>query len=241
MLKDDIMRADNGIHSREPAGRLGKVVESHIQHLREELANSLTHGFGLVLAIVGLVVLVVIAALGGDPMQIVAFSVFGVTMVVLYLASTVYHATRHPRFKRIMRFVDHAAIYLLIAGTYTPFLVLNMRDSVGWIMFAVVWGFALIGIFAKALHMDRLPLLNAIIYIIMGWICLFALKPAMEAIHPSGLLMLLAGGIAYTGGVVFYVLERLPYNHAIWHGFVMGGTALHYFAVMFFAASPPAA
>jgi hemolysin III len=220
------------------SGRLGKTVEHTIQHLREELANSLTHGFGLLLAIAGLVVLVVVAALGGDVMQIVSFSVFGATMVILYLASTVYHSVRHPRFKRFMRFVDHAAIYLLIAGTYTPFLLLNMRHSVGWLMFAIVWAFAIIGILVKGLHMESNVFLTPLLYIFMGWICLFALKPAMEAIHPAGLLMLLAGGIAYTGGVVFYVLERMPYNHAIWHGFVMGGTAIHYFAVIFYAATP---
>lgn len=214
-------------------------MDTHLQHLREELANSLTHGFGLLLAIAGLVVLVVFAAIGGDTMQIVTFSVFGASMVALYLASTVYHSARHPRFKRFMRFVDHAAIYLLIAGTYTPFLLLNMRDSVGWTMCAVIWGLAFLGIFAKIFHMDRFPLLTPMIYIVMGWICLFGLKPAMEAIHPSGLLMLLAGGIAYTGGVVFYILERMPYNHAIWHGFVMGGTGLHYFAVFFYAAYTP--
>ena len=215
-------------------------METPIQHLREELANSLTHGFGLLLAIAGLVVLVVSASIGGDAMEIVTFSVFGATMVALYLASTVYHSARHPRFKRFMRFVDHAAIYLLIAGTYTPFLLLNMRDSIGWTMFAVVWGLALVGIFAKVLHMDRLPWLTPLIYVVMGWICLLGLKPAMEAIHPGGLWMLLAGGIAYTGGVVFYVLDRMPYNHAVWHGFVMGGTLLHYFAVFFYAGYPAA-
>ncbi len=214
-------------------------MDTQLQQLREELANSLTHGFGLLLAIAGLIVLVVFASMGGDPMQIAAFSVFGASMVALYLASTVYHSVRRPRFKRFMRFVDHAAIYLLIAGTYTPFLLLNMRDSVGWTMFAIVWGLAFMGIFAKVLHMDRMPWLNPFIYIVMGWICLFMLKPAMEAIHPSGLLMLLAGGIAYTGGVVFYVLDRMPYNHAVWHGFVMGGTGLHYFAVFFYAHSVP--
>jgi len=214
-------------------------MDAKIQNLREELANSLTHGFGLMLAIVGLIVLVVFAASGGDPMQIVAFSVFGATTVALYLASTLYHSARHPRFKRFMRFVDHAAIYLLIAGTYTPFLLLNMRDSVGLMMLGVIWGLAALGIFAKIFHMDRYPFLTPIIYIIMGWICLFGLRPAMEAIHPSGLLMLLAGGIAYTGGVVFFVLDRMPYNHAIWHGFVMSGTALHYFAVFFYAAYTP--
>ena len=216
-------------------------MDTTIKHLREELANSLTHGFGLLLAIAGLVVLVVFAALGGDTLQIVSFSVFGATTVALYLASTLYHSARHPRFKRFMRFVDHAAIYLLIAGTYTPFLLLNMRDSVGWTMFAVVWGLAFVGILAKVFHMDRFPMLTPVIYIVMGWICLFGLRPAMEAIHPSGLLMLLAGGVAYTGGVVFYALDRMPYNHAIWHGFVMGGTACHYFAVFFYAAYTPLA
>lgn len=213
-------------------------MEHQIQHLREELANSLTHGFGLLMAIAGLVVLVVFAAVGGDPMQIVTFSVFGASMVILYLASTVYHSARHPEFKRFMRYVDHAAIYLLIAGTYTPFLLLNMRHSVGWLMFSIVWGLAITGILIKSLHMESNVYLTPLLYIFLGWICVFAFKPAMEAIHPSGLWMLLAGGLAYTGGVVFYVLERLPYNHAIWHGFVMGGTAMHYFAVMFYAAEP---
>jgi hemolysin III len=229
------VNADNRLHR---AG-LGSAVEHQIQHLREELANSLTHGFGLLLSIAGLVVLVVFASLEGDAMRILTFSIFGATMVVLYAASTVYHSVRHPSFKQFMRFVDHAAIYLLIAGTYTPFLLLNMRDSVGWAMFAIVWIIAVFGIGMKSFRISDNPWLSSASYIAMGWICVLILKPAMEAIHPSGLWMILAGGIAYTGGVIFYALERLPYNHAIWHGFVMTGTALHFFAVFFYAAYVP--
>lgn len=206
---------------------------------REELANSITHGLGLLLSIAGLVVLIVTASQRGDTMQIVAYTVFGATMVSLYSASTLYHSARHPRFKRIMRFVDHAAIYLLIAGSYTPFLVLNMRGAVGWTLFATIWGLAVIGIFAKILHMDRMPMLTPLLYIAMGWLSIFAIKPALDAIHPNGLAMLFAGGLVYTLGVVFYSLERLPYNHAIWHGFVMGGTFCHYFAVILYAESLP--
>ena len=229
------MNADNPLHH----SGLGSAVEHSIQHLREELANSLTHGLGLLLSIAGLVVLVVFASMDGDAMRIVTFSIFGASMVVLYAASTVYHSVRRPKLKEFMRFVDHSAIYLLIAGTYTPFLLLNMRDSVGWAMFGIIWAIALFGIGLKTIRMSNNPWVSAASYVALGWICVLVLKPAMEAINPGGLWMLLAGGLAYTGGVIFYALERLPYNHAIWHGFVMAGTTLHFFAVFFHAAYVP--
>jgi len=214
-----------------------KTISSRARSFREELANSLTHGVGLILSTVALVLLVVSASLRGQTMQIVTFSVFGATLVILYMASTLYHTFRHPRLKRFFRFVDHAAIYLLIAGTYTPFALLNMHGSVGWTLFGVIWGLAILGILLKTLHMERLPFLNPLIYIGMGWIALFAIKPAVETISPGGLAWLAAGGLVYTLGVVFYSVDRIPYNHAIWHGFVMGGSACHFFAVFYYASS----
>lgn len=205
--------------------------------LREEIANSVTHGFGLALSIAALVVLIVAARVEGGSLRIVSFAVFGASLVLLYLASTTYHSFRWTRLRRLLRYLDHAAIYILIAGTYTPFVLLNMRGALGWSVFGIVWGLAVLGISLKALHMDRFAFLSPLIYIVMGWLGILMIKPAMEAIHPGGLGWLLAGGITYTLGVIFYSLEKLPYNHAVWHGFVLGGSTCHFIAVLFYATA----
>ncbi len=203
--------------------------------LREEIANSITHGIGFLLSIVGLVVLVVSASADGDPWKVVSFSVYGGTLVALYLASTFYHSFHSPRLKHALRVVDHCAIYLLIAGTYTPFTLLNLRGPLGWTLFGIIWGLAAIGIGAKAFHVDRYPILTPLIYIAMGWIGAFAALPSLELIPAPGIALLFAGGVTYTLGVIFYALERLPYNHAIWHLFVLFASAFHFFAVLFYA------
>lgn len=209
------------------------------QHVREELANCLTHAFGFLFGLAGLVILVVSAAMTGDAWTVVTFSVYGATLVLLYLASTLYHTARHPRLKNFLRVMDHSAIYLLIAGTYTPFTLLNMRGPLGWTIFGIIGALAVIGIFFKSVDINRWPVFSVLLYIAMGWLGIVALKPSLEYIPAGGIALLLAGGVTYTVGVAFYALEKLPYNHTIWHLFVLGASAFHFFAVLFYAGAMP--
>ena len=198
----------------------------------EELVNSLTHGLGLTLSIAGFVVLVVLAAMRGSAWRIVGCAVYGATLICLYAASTLYHSTRSRRLKRILRVCDHSAIYLLIAGTYTPFLLVNLRGSWGWSLFAVIWSLAMAGILFKVWFVEHLAILSTAVYLMMGWLALLAIKPMLLAVPLSGILWLVAGGVLYTLGVVFFAWNKIPYNHAIWHGFVLAGSTCHYFAVL---------
>lgn len=207
--------------------------------LGEEIAHGLTHGVGIVLAIAGLCVLVTFSALYGTAVHVVASSIFGASMIVLYTASTLYHSLPMPETKRIMRVVDHASIYLLIAGTYTPFSLVTLEGAWGWSLFGVVWGLAIVGIIFKLFFTGRFDRLSVAIYVAMGWCGLVAIKPMMAALPTLGLWLLVAGGLAYTGGVIFYLLERMRYHHAIWHLFVMAGTTLHYFVILFFVIPGP--
>ncbi|MBF1803084.1 PAQR family membrane homeostasis protein TrhA [Alloalcanivorax profundimaris] len=201
--------------------------------LLEEFLNSLTHGLGLVLSLVGTAVLVVAASLLGDPWKIVSFSVFGATLALLYAASMLYHGSRRPRLRAVYKMLDHCAIFALIAGTYTPFLLVNMRGPVGWTLFGVIWGLAATGIILKLVFGNRYKLARVAIYLAMGWLVLFASGELVDSIDPLGFWLLLAGGITYTAGVIFYLADRIPYNHAIWHLFVVGGSACHFAAVYF--------
>src|SRR5712691_7967077 len=198
----------------------------------EELANSLTHGVGLALSIAGFVVLVVLAAMRGSAWRIVSCAVYGSTLICLYTASTVYHGIRSRRLKRILRVCDHSAIYLLIDGTYTPFLLVNLRGSWGWSLFAVIWELAMAGILFKVWFVEHFSAFSTAMYLLMGWLALVAVKPMLHSVPDSGLLWLLAGGVIYTVGVVFYASKKVPYNHAIWHGFVTARSTCHYFAVL---------
>jgi len=199
----------------------------------EEVANSVTHGIGTVLSVAGLTLLVTLAAIYGDVWRVVSFSIYGSCLVLLYLASTLYHSIQKPKAKRVFRILDHAAIYLLIAGTYTPFMLVTMRDSWGWPLFAVVWGIAITGIVFKTFFIGRYETAATVMYVLMGWLCIIAFKEMMNTIPPAGLVWLVTGGITYTVGVLFYVWEKLPYNHAIWHLFVLGGSICHFFGVLF--------
>jgi hemolysin III len=203
---------------------------------REELANVITHGIGALLSIVGVVLLIFLAAMGADAWRIVGVTVFGITLVLLYLASMFYHALPYPDAKKIMRICDHCAIYLLIAGTYTPFLLGDMRGPWGWALFVLLWSGAALGCILKLFFTGRFNKLSTACYVAMGWAVVLALKPAIEAVPTGAMILMLAGGLAYTGGVIFYLWERLPYNHAIWHCFVLGGSAMHYAAILFFVA-----
>ena len=206
----------------------------------EELANTLTHGAGLLLSIAGFVVLLVLAILRGTAWHIVACSIYGATLVCLYAASTLYHAAIAPSLKRALKIFDHSAIYLLIAGTYTPFLLINLRGPWGWSLFGVIWGLALAGIIFKFWFVDHFHFLSTAVYIAMGWLVVVAAKPVLAHVPRITLLWLVAGGLLYTGGVVFYAWKRLPYSHAVWHLFVLGGSTCHYFAVLHSVLSAPA-
>ena len=200
----------------------------------EEIANSVTHGIGALLAVAGLIVLISAAVVHGNTWHIVSSSIFGSSMILLYLASTLYHSIPAPRAKKVLRLFDHIAIYLLIAGTYTPFLLVNLRGPWGWSLFALVWGIALTGIILKVTPLGHKRGLSLTLYLALGWIILIAIKPLLSALEPVGMRLLVAGGLAYTGGVIFYGWQRLPYNHAIWHLFVLAGSCLHFFAVLFY-------
>lgn len=204
--------------------------------LGEEIFHSITHGIGSGLSIAGLTLLVVLAVLYGDVYQIVSFSIFGATLVILYLSSTLYHGLQQARVKQIFKVFDHSSIYLLIAGTYTPFLLVALRGTAGWTLLVLVWLIALIGITFKVLFIDRFQILSVISYLLMGWLCVFAFKEMLISIPIAGIIWLAAGGILYTVGVIFYAMQKIPYMHAIWHFFVLGGSICHYFAVLLFLA-----
>jgi hemolysin III len=207
------------------------------QSLGEEVANSLSHGFGLVAAMVGTPFLILHAVRLGDARFIVGASIFAATMLLLYLASTLYHALPRGRAKRVFRVIEHSAIYLLIAGTYTPFTLGVLRGAWGWTLLGLVWGIALAGVLLKALNRMAHPILSTGLYLLMGWLIVIAVHPLVDRVPTSGLLWLIAGGLAYTLGVIFFALDsRLRYGHFIWHLFVMAGTACHYFAVFWYAA-----
>jgi hemolysin III len=191
-----------------------------------------THGLGALLSVAGLAVLVVLAALQGDAWRVVAVSVYGGSLVALYSASTLYHSARRVRLKYFLEILDHSAIYLLIAGSYTPFMLISLRHSIGWVLLSVVWGLALIGIAFKPLLVHRLRRLSPVLYLAMGWLSVVAIPEMLVNIPPIGLILIAAGGISYSVGIIFYAWQKLPFNHAVWHVFVLGGSVCHYFAVL---------
>ncbi len=202
-----------------------------MQQHREEIANALTHGLGVVLAIGGGAVLITQAALHAGAREIVGVSVFVGALILLYTASTLYHLARRPDVKSRLKILDHCAIFLLIAGTYTPFTMAAMRGSWGWSLFGVTWGLAGVGIGLKLFFTGRFAYLSTATYIGMGWLVVIAFVPLTQAVSPSALGWLLAGGVSYTAGTLFYHNRRLPYSHAIWHLFVLGGSICHFTAV----------
>ena len=197
----------------------------------EELANAITHGLGVALSIAGLVLLVVTASLHSDGWGVSSSAIFGATFIVLYSVSTLYHSLPGARLKFLLCKFDHAAIFLLIAGTYTPFLLVTLRGAWGWSLFGVIWGLAAAGVTLKFWFTGRLAALSIAIYIAMGWLVLIALRPMLHAVPLGGLWLLLADGLCYTGGTVFYAWKRLPYHHAVWHLWVLAGSACHWTAV----------
>lgn len=202
----------------------------------EEIAHAVTHGIGAALSVAGLVLLLVRASVSGDAWSVTGVAIFGSTLLLLYLASTIYHSVRSDRAKRLLQKFDHAAIYLLIAGTYTPFVLVTLRGPWGWSLFGVVWGLAVAGVVFKFRFAGRFDVLSTLVYIVMGWLVLIAFKPLTAALPGPGLAWLVAGGLCYSLGTIFYLWERLPYHHAIWHLWVLGGSACHWAAVFRYVA-----
>lgn len=202
--------------------------------LPEEIANSVTHGLGLLLALAALAVMVVFAALRGTVWHVVSCSIYGATLTLLFAASTLYHSLPWPRAKAVLKIVDHSAIYLLIAGTYTPLLLVPLRGPWGWSLFGVIWGLALVGIVFKLFFVGRFKLLSTLIYVGMGWMALVAIRPLCQSLPRGGLVWLVVGGLLYTLGTVFYLKRSIPFNHAIWHAFVLAGSLCHFASVMWY-------
>jgi hemolysin III len=213
----------------------GLELHDRTQSIGEEIANSVSHGIGLMGAIAALPILVLAAAKQGSAAGIVGASVFGATMLLLYLSSTLYHALPASKTKRVFQILDHAAIFLLIAGTYTPFTLGVLHGAWGWTLFGLVWGFAIIGVILKATIRGRFQSLSTCLYLAMGWLALIAIVPLWNNMPLWGLFWLLCGGISYTVGVGFFVSERTPYFHFIWHLFVVMGSACHFVAVLYYA------
>ncbi len=200
----------------------------------EEIANSITHGVGIVLSIAGLAILTSFASVFGSVWHIVGCSIYGAMQIVLYTASTLYHSIPLPRAKAVLRVIDHSAIFLLIAGTYTPFALVNLRGPWGWTLLVSVWAIAIFGIAAQSRLIRQKSYLNVALYVAMGWLAVIGIQPLIESVSLGGLILLFAGGVVYTLGCIFYVMRRLRYHHAVWHLFVMAGSILHFFAVLFY-------
>lgn len=207
-------------------------IAAHTETLAEEIANAITHGIGAALAVAGLVVLLVLASLYGGALEIVSLAIYGATLVLTYVSSTLLHAARTARFKHVCNLLDHASIYLLIAGTYTPFLLLGLRGAWGWTLFAVIWALAVAGVVLRLAWRRYGRGVAVPLYLGMGWLILVAIGPVWSSLGGAAVGWILAGGLAYTAGVAFYVWDRLPFNHMVWHLFVLAGSALHFTGIM---------
>lgn len=201
---------------------------------KEENFNAVTHGLGIALSVAGLATLVTMAAIHGDAWKIIVSIVYGLSMITLYSASTLYHSFKNPIIRKRLNMFDHISIYYLIAGTYTPFVLVNIRGAWGWTIFGIVWGCAIAGTVLKLIYGDRFRKVSTILYLCMGWMIVVAAKPLVVNTDLGGLILLATGGLLYSSGVVFYKWKTLPFNHGIWHLFVLGGTVCHFFAVLFF-------
>lgn len=201
----------------------------------EEIANAVTHGVAALLSIAGLAVLVAFAVLySGSPKVVAAVSIFGASMVFLYTASTLYHSIPNPRAKKVLQYLDHSMIYVLIAGSYTPFCLITLQGYTGIALLCAVWLIAIAGISLQAVLLNKADWINCLLYLSMGWLAVFVIDPLVSTLDSTGLALLVAGGLAYTVGVVFYIFERIPFSHAFWHTFVFAGTTLQFFSVLFY-------
>ncbi len=202
--------------------------------LAEEIAHSITHGLGIIFSIIALTMMVAYSSMNGDTWHVVSSSIYGASLILMYSASTLYHGVFHIKTKSVLKQLDHAAIYVLIAGTYTPYFLVSLRDSSVSYLFIVLWVIAFLGVLFEFIHIKLLKKISLALYLGMGWLAIFIINPLMQHIDTGGMLLLLAGGIAYTLGVIFYVWEKLPFNHAIWHIFVLAGSVLHFLSIFFY-------
>ncbi len=198
------------------------------------IANSVTHGIGALLAVAALVLLIVFAKIYGNAWHVVSFSIYGSTLVLMYLASTLYHSIQKPRPKYIFRIIDHSAIYLLIAGTYTPFTLVTLHGTQGWVMFGVIWGLAVAGILYKAFFINRHVVISTLFYLAMGWLIVISIGDLFKSLPLNGVILLGAGGLSYTLGMIFYAGKEKLLMHAVWHLFVLGGSICHFFSILFY-------
>lgn len=210
------------------------MANTHTYPRREEIANAITHGIGALLSLAGLVLLIVFSSMKGTAWHVVSFTIYGVSMLLLYLCSTLVHSFKEGKVKDLFEFLDHSSIYIYIAGTYTPFMLVAIRGPLGWSLFGIVWGIALLGVVFKAYFVKRFLFMSTFFYLIMGWLIVIAWGPLTAAVPEPGIVLLVAGGILYTLGTVFYVWRAFPYHHAIWHLFVLGGSITHFFAILMY-------
>ena len=212
---------------------MGQKKKKYTQTVMEEIANSITHGLGFGLSVAGLTILVVLASMEGDPWRITSFAIYGSSLTILYLVSTLYHSLTHSRTKAIFRRLDHSAIYLLIAGTYTPVILISLRTT--WVLYLlpIIWAMAILGVYIKVRYIHRYERLSLAFYIFMGWFALIAVKPMFNSIPIESFIWIIIGGACYTSGVVFYAWSRLPFNYTIWHGFVLIGSISHFIGMLY--------
>ncbi len=210
------------------------MANTHVFSRNEEVANSITHGIGAMLSIAALVILIVFSSLYGTRWHIVSFTIYGASMFILYMSSTLVHSFAEGKAKDLFEIFDHSSIYIFIAGTYTPFLLVVIRGPLGWSLFGVVWGLAIAGTIFKCFFAKKYLFTSTILYVVMGWIMVFAWKPLAVVLPSLGMIYLMIGGLLYTFGAIFYVWRGFHYHHAIWHLFVIAGTVLHFFCVLFY-------
>lgn len=210
------------------------MYNAHSYTTGEEIANAITHGIGVLLAIAALVLLVVFSSIYGNATAVVSFTVYGSTLVMLYLMSTIYHSLPRGKAKDVFEILDHSSIFLLIAGTYTPFALVTLKGAKGWTVFGIVWGLALAGMVMKVFLVKKFVILSTLTYILMGWMAIFILKDIMASVPLNGVILLVLGGVAYTVGTFFYIWRKMPYHHAIWHLFVVAGSLFHFFTILIY-------
>ncbi|MNB85066.1 hemolysin-III related [compost metagenome] len=210
------------------------MANTYTYSRKEEVVNAVTHGIGAVLSVAALVLLIVFSSMRGTAWHVVSFSIYGTSMLLLYLNSTIVHSLKEGKVKDLFEFFDHSSIYLFIAGTYTPFLLVAIRGTLGWSLFGIIWGIAFFGVLFKAFFTKRFLFMSTIFYIAMGWLIVIAWGPLTAAVAQDGMSLLMAGGVLYTLGTIFYVWRAFPYHHAVWHVFVLLGSVTHFFAVLLY-------
>lgn len=210
------------------------MANTHTYEPKEEIANAITHGIGALLSLAGLVLLIVFASIKGTAWHVVSFTVYGVSMLLLYSCSTLVHSFKEGKVKDLFEIFDHSSIYIYIAGTYTPFMLIAARGPLGWTLFGIVWGIAIVGVVFKAFFVKRFLFMSTIFYLIMGWLIVFAWGPLTAAVPAPGITLLVIGGILYSLGTIFYVWRGFPYHHAIWHLFVLAASIVHFLAILLY-------